>query len=178
MSHKLISLSRNLLFLVPHFLVIGDDIEDFTLDKERSPAITTYPDWPISGKFRPYLFDEQAMALTIMDEDGELWQWFFGEETIQLLDVSDPTPGGRFGAASAYMHGKLFVFSGGPLESSIATTAFLYYQSGKARIVETPYGRRWACAAFHPSDDNKVYLFGGYIGHARLLPAFTTLPKP
>ena len=42
------------------------------------------------------------------------------------------------------------------------TTAFLY-QSGKTRVIETSFNRRLACAAFHPFNDKKVYIFGGII---------------
>lgn len=44
---------------------------------------------------------------------------------------------------------------------SLELSAFIY-DSGSTKTISTPHGRRYACTAFHPLDDNIVYVFGGY----------------
>ena len=53
--------------LTPHFMILGREIEDYSLDGKKSPPLT-YRQVLSGYYYRPYVFDEQQMKLNIIKE--------------------------------------------------------------------------------------------------------------
>ena len=68
---------QNLFITVPHFLILNEDniIQDYTLDEEKSPQVTSYPEFPFSGLGTCGVLDPSTMKL-IMRNKVHLWTSF------------------------------------------------------------------------------------------------------
>ena len=65
---------QNIFIAVPHFLILHEDniIQDYTLDEEKSPQMTSYPEFPFSGLGTCGVLSPSTMKL-IMRNKVQLW---------------------------------------------------------------------------------------------------------
>ena len=65
---------QNIFIAVPHFLILHEDniIQDYTLDEDKSPQMTSYPEFPFSGLGTCGVLNPSTMKL-IMRNKVQLW---------------------------------------------------------------------------------------------------------
>ena len=103
---------------MPHFVIIHDTgiIEDYSLDEEKSPKISSYAQFPKSGREACALFYPETMKLIMRyKRSKELMEWKFDDQTPLYTseDTWDNDQNGRkHGLCATSPSGKLFLYSG------------------------------------------------------------------
>ena len=61
---------QNIFIAVPHFLILHEDniIQDYTLDEEKSPQMTSYPEFPFSGLGACGVLNPSTMKLVMRNK--------------------------------------------------------------------------------------------------------------
>ena len=102
--------------LEPHFAIIHNDgtVEDYSLDVNSS--ITSYPQFPKSGRDACALFYAKSMKVVMKPKTSkELIEWKFDDQTPQFTNSQtwDNDENSRTkGLCATSSTGKLFIYSG------------------------------------------------------------------
>jgi len=151
---------------VPHFLIIhyGGSVEDYTMDSETSPKIDSYGQFPKSGRDACAIFYPDKMKVIMRQKTSkELMEWNFDDQTAKYTyeESWDKDQNSRpYGPCATSSSGKLFLYSGN-LDKPGTGGAF-FYQGNRTKTMTALYERYLGCAAFHPTDDNIVFIIGGH----------------
>ena len=102
---------------MPHFIILGADgkIEDYSVDKEASPSITSYSDFPVSGEGSCGVFLSSIMRLIMRQkEEKELRTWHFDDQPpiLSPTETNDPVEARIDGLCASSSTGKLFIYGG------------------------------------------------------------------
>ena len=103
---------------MPHFAIIHNDgtVEDYSLDADKSPSITSYPQFPKSGRDACALFYAKSMKVVMKPKTSkELIDWKFDDQTPQFTNSEtwDNDENSRTkGLCATSSTGKLFIYSG------------------------------------------------------------------
>ena len=103
---------------MPHFAIIHNDgtVEDYSLDAVKSPSITSYPQFPKSGRDACALFYAKSMKVVMKPKTSkELIEWKFDDQTPQFTNSQtwDNDENSRTkGLCATSSTGKLFIYSG------------------------------------------------------------------
>ena len=103
---------------MPHFVIIHDsgDVEDYSIDKAKSPTISSYAKFPKSGRDSCAIFYPRTMKMIMRQKQSkELMEWNFDDQEPQYTnsDTWDNDENNREKAPCATSSsGKLFIYSG------------------------------------------------------------------
>ena len=103
---------------MPHFVIIHDTgtVEDYSLDAEKSPQISSYAQFPKSGREACAVFYPETMKLIMRyKRSKELMEWKFDDQTPEYTpeDTWDNYQNNRNnGLCATSSSGKLFLYSG------------------------------------------------------------------
>ena len=161
--------SKDPLVKIPHFLVIKPDGEmfDYSLDPEKSPPITITAKFPLYGD-KCVAFDNANKRVIVRNGHGgerdKFWQWNFDSQDPKELDIKDPDaerPNLRTSCGISRDGASMIIYG-----ADYETKTILLYHEGKFSFppIDQNIPRRRVCAAFHPSNNQVVYLFGGFKG--------------
>ena len=103
---------------MPHFVIIHSDgkVEDYSLDANKSPSITTYPQFPKSGRDACALYYSKSMKVLLKPKTSkELVEWNFDDQAplFTKSETWDNDENSRTkGLCATSSTGKLFIYSG------------------------------------------------------------------
>ena len=148
--------SREPIEKVPHFLILdGKSIYDYSLDPISSPRLEYEAKIPESQHCA--LFDGSKQEVFIATCQTEnFYQWNFDHKNAFELSIKDQvekrSPCDNSCATS--QDGKVMVKFG-------STQTVFVYNNREIKYLPVNGGRKESCSAFHPTNNNLVYLFGG-----------------
>ena len=91
-------------------------VEDYTINSEISPKITSYGSFPKSGQASCAIFYPKSMKVIMRQKSSkELMEWNFDDQTAKYMDEGswDKHQNSRsYGPCATSSSGKLFLYSG------------------------------------------------------------------